>query len=441
MTVRPSAGAAVRLVATLCATYVISQFYRSSVAVIAPDLMREVRLSAEAMGMLTGAFFLAFALAQIPIGVLLDRYGPRRTIPALLVLAVAGALLFAAAAGLIGLTFARALMGLGCAGVLMGSLVVCSRWFPVDRFATLAAVLIGVGSAGNLLATSPLAGAAEALGWRAAFVAMGAITAGLGLLYFVVVRDAPPGHPFHRKTPETLGESLRGLREVLATPGLSHVFAISFVVYGTLASVLALWGGPYLHDVHGLDGIGRGNVLLAMALALIAGTACFGPLDRLLDTRKRIVLAGAFASAAVFALLALVPRPPLWQVTVLFVLLGFLSPYGVVVMAHSRALFPERLVGRGITTVNMAVFIGVAVLQLATGLIVGAFPTTDGAAPEAAYRLVFAFLGAVLLIAALYYRRVKDMKPSRDVGAEADLAPGKPGTLEPASGGRDSRGS
>ena len=422
MSVAQPRAAAIRVVAALCAAYTVSQFYRGSTAVIAPELMRDLGLSAEALGVLTGGFFLAFGATQIPLGVLLDRFGPRRTIAGMLVFAVAGSLIFAAAPTPTVLTLGRALIGVGCAAVFMGSVVVCARWFPPDRFATAAAVVLAVGGAGNLMAATPLAYVSEQIGWRGTFVAMAGITAALALLVFAVVRDAPPGHPYHARRRESLGATMRGLREVFANRRLPFIVAMSFVAYASMATVLALWAGPYLNDVHGLDGVARGNVLLLTACAMITGTLCYGPLDRLLDTRKGIVCGGALATISVPAALAAVPAPPLWLVVALLALLGLVGTYSVMVMAHGRACFPERLVGRAVTVVNFANFTGVAVMQMVAGLIVGAFPAEDGVAPEAAYRSAFAFLAATLAFALTFYLRVADAKPSQDLGAGGEPA-------------------
>ena len=199
---------------------------------------------------------------------------------------------------------------------------------------------------------------------------------------------------------------------MLANPRLPYILAMSFVAYPAVATVLGLWAGPYLNDVHGLDAVDRGNVLLVAAGATVVGTLCYGPLDRVFDTRKRIVVCGALATIAVLAALALAPSPALWQAAALLVALGGFGVFAVMIIAHGRAIFPERLVGRGITVVNFANFSGVAVMQMAAGLIVGAFPTVDGAAPEAAYRLVFGFLAATMVLALMFYARAADAKPS-----------------------------
>jgi len=407
----PSLGTAVRLVGSLCAVFILSQFYRSAIAVIAPALRREMDLSAEALGLLTGAFFISVAVMQIPIGVLLDRFGPRRTVPSMLSLTVVGAVLFAVSHGAAGLVVGQILIGAGCAGVFMGGLVTFSRWFPPDRFATVSSLTLAAGGLGTLLSATPFAAFAQALGWRGAYLGMAAITVALGALMFALVRDAPPDHPYHRRTPETLRDAARGVGQVLKHPPIYGLLAIAFVGYATSISIRGLWGGPYLADIHGLGAIELGNVLLAMSLATIAGTTVYGPLDRVFNTRKRLVMAGSAIAILCLGILALTPGAALWQVTMLFCGVASGVAFFVHVLAHGRAFFPDHLVGRVMTTINFANFAGVGLIQLATGLLVGAFPAEDGRAPEAAYRLVFAFLAAVTLAAVLVYSRTRDAPP------------------------------
>ena len=402
-----------KLLAVLGVLYSVNHFYRGSISVIAPDLMRDLRLSSEAIGVLTGAFFLTFALFQIPIGMMLDRIGPRIIIPGLMIVAVIGTLIFAAAGGMTGLALGRALMGLGCAGGI-GAMVVCSRWFAPQQFATLAAGLVTVGNFGNLMATTPLAASAEAIGWRSSFVGLAGISALVAAIGYLVIRDAPPGHAYHQRDAESLRAIVRGVGEVIRNPRLPAIFGIHLVSYSSMMTVLALWGGPYLFDVHELGAVPRGNVLLIMSASLMVGSLLFGPLDRYFDTRKGVTLAGGTASFGVLALLALLPDPALWQVTVLFALLGGLNGYAIVAFAHGRAIFPDRLVGRGLTFLTLGGMGGVAVMQMVTGFVVGAFARDDGYVAPEGYRLMFAFLAVSVAVALAFYSRTPDAKPSRD---------------------------
>lgn len=401
--------------AALAAGYSASQFYRASSTVIAPDLMRELSLSAEALGGVAGLFFLAFGLAQLPAGVLLDRFGARATMAALLVVAAAGAVVFALAESASALGAGRALMGLGCATGLMGSMVVLGRWFPPEKFATMGGLLMGVGGIGVLMAASPLAAAAAEFGWRSAFLLSAGVTAVLTLIVYAVVRDAPAaggaGSEALRETPRQV---LQGVAAVLGDRRLWRIIAMQLTIYPSVMTVAALWAGPYLADVHGLDTEARGEALSLLFGALVISPILFGPLDRIFNTRKRVVMSSAFTLAATLLTLALWPEPTLWQALTLLLILCVASPGSLVLHAHARSTLPERLVGRGMTLQNTAAMGGIFLLQTASGLIIGTFAKEAGATPEIAYRAAFGFLGVLLLLSLAIYAGAKDIRP-RDV--------------------------
>ncbi len=414
------------IVTVIGVAYVMSQFYRTSNGVIAKQLSAEFGLSAEALGGLTGVFFVSFAAAQIPLGMLFDRFGVRRTLPILLTSAVAGAVTYGLAGGFASLLAGRLLMGLGVSGVLVGALFLFGRWVPADRYATWLGRMVAIGGIGVLLSTTPLGLVAESIGWRYAFYGAAAVTALGALLIYLLVRDAPPGHAPAAARPEGLKESVQGVIEVLRTRRLPTVMGMALASYPVLTAILGLWGGPYLADVYGLDTIASGNVLLLMAVALIAGNIVFGPLEQMLDTRKWLVVGCAALMLISLALLALIPRPPLAMVMALFALISFCSAFNIVITGHGRALFPDRLAGRGMAMLAIALMGGPAILQSVTGLIMGAFPAADGAAPLVAYQAVFGFLAATVLLALLPYLCLPDARPSagfaQDLRADAPLS-------------------
>ena len=280
------------IVATLATAYVASHFFRASNVTIGLDLMRDLAIGPEALGALTGAFFFGFAAMQIPCGFFFDRFGPRYTVVGMLIVASLGGALFTLAPSWPVLLTGRALMGAGCGVMLIGSMVVISRWFPPDRFSTLTAMVLSIGLLGNLAATTPLAWASEAVGWRAVFGAVVVFTALATIAIWLVVRDAPPGHPFLSRKVEPSGEMLRGMLEVLRNPRLKPILALNFCNYACTFTVQGLWGGAFLREVHGLSPIAAGNVLLCAVIAYQAGMLAFGPLDRRLDTRKGIAIGG-----------------------------------------------------------------------------------------------------------------------------------------------------
>ena len=401
------------IIITLATAYVASHFFRASNVTIGIDLMRDLEIGPEALGGLTGAFFFGFAAMQIPCGFLFDRFGPRRTVTGMLVLATIGGIVFTLAPTWPILLTGRVLMGAGFGVMLIGSMVVISRWFPPDRFSTLTAVVLSIGLVGNLIATTPLAWATLAVGWRTVFAMAVAFTALATIAVWLIVRDAPPGHPFLDRTPETSRQMMTGLMEVLVNRRLWPILALNFCHYACTFTVQGLWGGPYLREVYGLTPIQAGNVLFAAVIAYQVGMLTFGPMDRFLDTRKWIAVGGTLVMIAILALLALVVRPPVWVAIAAIIAVGFFSACSTMVMTHGRGTIPDRLIGRGMATINTSVMFGVAVMQSLSGIVVGAFePLANGARSEAAYRALFGVLAVILMVALSIYSRSKDVKPS-----------------------------
>ena len=400
---------AARMLAVLCAAFMASQFFRVSNAVIAPELMRTLSISSEAMGVITGAFFFAFGMMQIPTGILLDRFGPRRTMSGLFVIAAAGSAVFATAEGTAGLIAGRALIGAGCAAGLMGLLVTIARWYPPERFAKLSSMVYVVGGAGVLFATTPLAAAADTIGWRGAFWAMTGVTLGFAAMLFAMVRDAPSGRE-DESAGETFGEMLGGVRAVSRNRQLWHVCAIQFVNYGSIIAVIGLWAGPYLNDIHDLQGVLRGNVLFVINISMLAAVIGYGFVERRLHSRKRAIVGGSVASAAILLILAFWPGIGTWPAIALLVAFAVTSGHIMLNHAHARAVLPDHLVGRGLTLQNVAVFFGVATMQSVTGLIIGKFTEVGEAAPDIAYRSVFGFLAVMIVVSLLLYLPVRDIR-------------------------------
>jgi predicted MFS family arabinose efflux permease len=404
-------GARAILIAMLAAITSLSQFFRASGGVIAPELIRDLGLSPEQLGLASGAFFIALGIAQVPVGMMFDRIGARRTVAALSAVTVVGALLHAAVGSGATLVAARAVLGLGNAASFMSVIVLCARWFPGERLATVLSWIFAFSQAGILLAATPLAVLTQTIGWRWTFVGAAALTAAVAVAFHATVRDDPPGATPHARPRETLVDLLRGVVAILRIPDIAKVLAIHTVAYASMITVLGLWAAPYLADVHGLDPVACGNVLLAMGVAQAAGVLAVGPLDRRFNTRKWIVVAFAAATIAVLLALALIARPPTALAVALLIGLCAVASYSVVIVAHGRSLFPDELAGRGVTTVNLAQVAGSALLPIATGRILGGFALVPGHYPEVGYRLVFAVIAAALGLGLLVYLRARDVKP------------------------------
>jgi MFS family permease len=398
--------------AALALAYVMSQFYRSFLAVLTPALTVELGASKAELSAASGAWFAAFALAQFGVGVSLDRYGPKRTAAIMLGLCGGGgAFLFAAASAPWMITAAMALIGIGCAPVLMASVFIFARTYRPAQLAVLTSWLVAVGTAGNVIGAAPLAAAAEAFGWREVIAALGGTTLLVALGIQLFVRD--PERVDHGN-----GAGLSGYIELLKIKNIWFLMPLIALNYAPAAGIRGLWAGPYLADVHGLDMLAIGNVTLFMALAMVAGAFLYGPLDTFFGTRKWVAVAGNTLGVVAVMLLALDPAPSLTQVTVLLVAIAiFGGSYGLL-MAHGRAFLPAHLTGRGVTLLNFYSIGGVGVMQFATGAVYSA--NASATEPVAGYEALFWFYAVTLAVAVLIYLFSRDAKPERpaeEIGA------------------------
>jgi MFS family permease len=418
MPAAPPLRAAVALISMLIATTALSQFFRASTTVIAPDLIRELQLTPVMLGFANSCFFLALLAIQVPVGILFDRVGARLTVALLAVLAVAGAAMHAGVRDGYGLSAARALTGLGHGGSFMATVFLVSHWYPRERWATALSWVFSASMIGIVAAGTPLAFASEKLGWRGAFLVVTVIQAAVGLAFYLLVRDEPPGRLPPERPPESLATAMKGFITVVHLPGLARVMALQLVAYAVLATMFGLWAGPYLHDVHDLNPVERGNVLAAMALAQFLGVLAVGPLDRVFDTRKGIASCFAGATIAVLLALAASPVPPVWLAVALLLTLSAVSAYGIVVVAHGRSFFPEPLAGRGATAFNIAQLVGCALMPVLTSLIPASFPATEKGYAPVAYQWVFASIAGALALGLAVYLTPRDMRPSGGPGRD-----------------------
>ena len=407
-------AAITRMAPVLALSFILAHFLRSAPAVIAPNLRAELGLTPGELSSLPAAIFLGAALMQLPVGVFLDRYGPRRTMAGLFSLAALGSIVFSAAQGVTGLAAGLFLIGCGAAPVFMGVIVLLSRWLTRDRLATGTAIAIAVGGTGMLLSASPFAAAVELYGWRATLFAVGVFSLAVAAGLLVMVRDRPADAPQPAST-ETLLETVIGLRHVLGDIRIYSFAAATAVSVGALVTIRNLWIGPYLNDVYDLDIVARGNVIFAVSLAWIIAAVIYGPLDRLFDTRRGVVTGGMLAFIAMNAALAVNASSSVLVAAVLLSAFALFAPMASPIFAHARSLFPDSHIGRVFTAINVCTWSGVFLMQMGTGAILDAFPVDElGRSPAIAYRTMFAALAVALLLALIAYRRVQDVPPSKE---------------------------
>ncbi|AAV96932.1 MFS transporter [Ruegeria pomeroyi] len=379
----------------LCLAYVLSQFFRAFLAVLTADLARDIGAQPDDLAFASGLWFLTFAAMQIPVGWALDRIGPRRTAAALLLVGGGGgAALFALATTPVHISAAMVLIGVGCSPVLMASYFIFAREYPPAQFATLAAVMLGVGSVGNLVASYPTALAVELMGWRATLAGLAAISAAVAAGIWLSVRD-----------PEMVQHDTKGsLLDLLKQPLLWTILPLMLVAYAPAAALRGLWAGPYLRDVFDLDTGQIGQATLIMGAAMIAGTFAYGPLDRVLGSRKWVVFGGNLGGVLALALLVLWIDLGVWSSVALLAAIGFLGASFPVIMAHGRAFIPTHLVGRGVTLLNLFGIGGVGLMQFVTGRLHESYAAAGPAAPYTAIVTFFAVSLVVGLVIYLFSR-------------------------------------
>lgn len=385
-------------------------FLRSSFGVMSPDLAREMSLQPATLSVIASAFFFAYAFMQVPTGMLLDRFGPRRTLGALLLFTTLGAWLFSVGETASTLAMARVLMGIGCAGIFTGAFYVLALWLPADRVVTQIGALNSFAALGTLCATTPLAALIAWIGWRHSYWFFTAAVGVITLLVALLMRDRPPGAAPSAAHGESLRQIFAGVREAIRQPGMKRLLVAGFPM-SISTTVSGAWGAPYLKHVHHLDDIGRGNVLLAMAVCGVSGHFLYGQIARRLNTLKWPIIAGGTLILAASTTMALTSRPPLWLVTGLFALMAICSAYPTVVHSHARGLVPHNLMGRGVSVTNMGIMTAIAVTQLAFGWIVGSFPAVDGIPPEYAYQVAFGAQAVFALVGLVIYAPTRDVRP------------------------------
>ncbi|MFC6488624.1 MFS transporter [Nitratireductor sp. GCM10026969] len=393
-------------IAALAAAYVLSQFYRTSLAVLTPALTAELGATKAQLSAASGVWFVVFALMQFAVGVWLDRYGPKRTASLMLALcAGGGSVLLALAVAPWMVIAAMALIGMGCAPILMASVFIFAKTFSPARLAVLTSWLMAVGMMGNVLGTSPLAAAAEAFGWRNVMLGIGAATLLVAAAIRAFVRDPAVEHM-------SVGSAgLKGYLELLRLRALWPIFPLVALCTAAAAGIRGLWAGPFLADVYGAEALLIGNVTLFMAFAMVAGAFVYGPLDTIFGTRKWIAFGGAVMSVVGLVWLATFPQAGITPTTVAMVVVGLAGgSYGLLI-AHGRAFFPAHLTGRGVTLLNFFSIGGTGVTQLLAGAVVTA--ATVPGEPAAAYQVLFASYAIAMTSAALVYLLSRDARPER----------------------------
>lgn len=393
--------------ALLALSYILVYFHRLCPAVLAVDIMRDLRAGGALTGLLGAAYFYPYALMQLPAGLLSDSWGARKTIAFFFVVAFIGSLVLGYAPTVAAAIVGRTLVGLGVAMLFVPTMKTLAEWFHAREFAYMTGILMAMGGVGTLTAATPLVWLSAAIGWRNSFVAVGGFTLLLAALVWIFVRNRPADFgwpsPFSVETeaPPAIGLA-EGVRQVLTRRHFWPLTVWFFFNCGVFFSFGGLWGGPYLMHVYGLTKAESGRILSMIAVGMIVGSPLLSWLsDKVFKGRKPMLAVAAAAMVLITGLLAFytdgMSRPGLYGLV--FSMSVCSSAIVVIGFTMNKELFPVRIAGTATGLINLFPFAGGAVFQPFLGYILEQYPKTGVAFTLPGYKAAFLALFVSALIA------------------------------------------
>ncbi|UCE32653.1 MAG: MFS transporter [Burkholderiales bacterium] len=402
---------AVRVFGSFESAYFMSYALRTVNAVIAPNLVADLGLGAEQLGALSSAYFLSFALMQLPLGVLLDRHGARRTEAALLLVAAAGCALFALASEFALLWLGRALIGLGVSACLMASMKAYRHWFAAERQGQLASWMLVAGTVGVLSTTVPVQRLAQLVGWRGVFgLAAALVLAAAAALYLLL----PPTPEERAHRGPSWRSAMAGYTTVLRERYFWRMAQLGAVVQGGFIALQSLWIGPWFVTVLGYSPAQTAELLLLFNGVLLLAYLGIGQLSRIIERSGWSMIAvGATAACIVVAsMLGIIGWRSSWSI-VFWLAMGAASTVPVLMQIHLSMCFPVAFTGRAVTTYNLLVFVGAFAIQWGIGALIDAF-TLLGSDTVGAYRGALGVLTGCELVALLVFLAWRVPRPRPD---------------------------
>ena len=370
--------------------YAISYFYRNTNAIIESDLVNELGLGPADLGLLTGAYFFSFAIFQLPLGILLDRYGPRRTEAVLLLFAALGAWIFSKADSLSGLILGRLLIGLGVSACLMAAFKAYVIWFSNQRLPMINGLQMAAGGLGALMATTPLQNVLSITNWRGVFTGLAIITVFASLFLWFIL----PEHQSSADKHPAIKTQLKEMGLIFRSPFFWSIVPLTALSNGAFLAIHGLWIKPWLRDVASLGEGDTTQLLFAMTLAIIAGYFSLGIFSERLYQLFDIgpITVGVFGMT--LFLTAQLSMAYGWATSpfLLVVFFGFLGSSCILTFAGLAQIFPKKYSGRVSTILNVQVFMGAFIIQWGIGAIIELWPTTEIGYDPASYQVAIGVL-------------------------------------------------
>ena len=375
--------------------YFLSYLYRSTNAVLAPYLSNDLNLNAEQLGLITSAYFLTFGLFQLPLGVLLDKFGARKVQSILFLIAATGAILFSLGNDVWSLVTARGLIGLGVSGALMAAFKAFAVWFPKERLPLLIGLFMSAGGMGAIVASTPLEMALQVTDWRGVYLFLGIATIFVGLLIFFVVPEKREDSDTEKPLPV-----LKVLKNIYTSYAFWRIGPLSGIAGGTGLAILGLWAGPWLSDIGKFNKNEIANILFISTIMMTIGTTSLGIITdylRKFNISPVGVMGGAlfvFIIPLTIITFGIMPKA-IWP----WVVLSITSLAATLAYAGLSQYFPTSYAARASTAINLICFLMAFIAQYAIGFIMQAVePGKQSGYSIKAYQAGFGLFLGILII-------------------------------------------
>ena len=345
--------------------YFLSYLYRSTNAVLAPYLSNDLNLNAEQLGLITSAYFLTFGLFQLPLGVLLDKFGARKVQSILFLIAATGAILFSLGNDVWSLVTARGLIGLGVSGALMAAFKAFAVWFPKERLPLLIGLFMSAGGMGAIVASTPLEMALQITDWRGVYLFIGIVTIFVGVLIFFIVPEKQENNYNEKALPV-----LKVLKHIYTSYAFWRIGPLSGIAGGTGLAILGLWAGPWLSDIGKFNKNEIANILFISTIMMTIGTTSLGIITdylRKFNISPVGVMGGAlfvFIIPLTIITFGIMPKA-IWP----WVILSITSLAATLAYAGLSQHFPTSYAARASTAINLICFLMAFIAQYAIGFI------------------------------------------------------------------------
>ena len=391
-------GLYTNIVLILAGVYFISQFLRSALGISILEISQDFNLNYEQIGRLGGVFFLSFALMQIPLGILLDRFNPLKIIFYMVIVIYLGTIILSFSNSFEVAFYARTLQGIGCSVCLMGPLVYLAKTSSRTSFSKLSGVIMGLGGLGSLFAFSPFYKINLLLGWKDSFLAFSFLILIVLIIMIFLLKDS--------KVESVLNDNendLKSFIRIFTNKNFLYILPMSIFGYASFAFLLTLWGSNYLKLNKSITDNNIANILMFTALFWTLGSLFFGVVNQKIPSNKPLVVISAFSIIILLLLLTFLKVSNYYYILIIFCLYGFIGAFTLVVLDHYRKLFDSRILGKVLTSANLFNFGGVFFIQWIVGIVIEFSTERIGISIDKAFSISFILVGLLLFLSILFY--------------------------------------